>query len=180
MGTVCWEFRHEDNKHEDIKNIIKLKHNTFLGNSLVYFNDKKIAKQRAFLGDEIKHSFILEGQECVLFIEPNGVDYEYSLEVNGEVVPKSAKEDKDPIEWWTWIFVIACGIIPIIFIESLILMGIGIWGAIKCIAISRKTDIDRKKKLLLSIKATLLAWLYLGVFYFVVTKITEIFLKIYT
>jgi len=175
MGTVCWEFRHEDNKHT-----IKLMHNIFMGKSLIYFDNRKVAKKRTFLGNEIKHSFNLEGQECTLFMEPKGLDYDYSLEVNGELVSRMAQEDKEPIEWWTWIFVIACGIIPVIFIESLILMAIGIGGAIKCITIARKTGIERKKKILLSIKATILAWVYLGIFYFIVNKITAYFLKIYT
>ena len=180
MGTVCWEFHHEDNKHEDIKNIIKLKHNAFKGKISLYFDDKQIYKKRAFIGDEIKHSFVLEGQECTLFIAPKGLNYEYSLEVNGEFIPMIAEDEKEPIEWWTWIFVIACGIIPIIFIESLILMAIGIGGAIKCITIVRKKGIDRKKKLLLCIKATILAWVYLGIFYLIVNQITAYFLRIYT
>lgn len=175
MGTVCWQFHHEDNKH-----VIKLKHNAFTGKSSVYYDDKKISKKTAFIGDVIKHPFNLEGQECTLFIEPKGLDYAYSLEVNGEYVPMMAQEEKAPIEWWTWIFVIACGIIPIIFIESLILLAIGLGGAIKCITIARKTGVERKKKLLLCIKTTLLSWAYLGIFYFIVNNITAYFLKIYT
>ena len=175
MGIVCWEFRHEDNKH-----VIKLKHNVFVGISSIYFDGKKALTKRTFLGDEIRLSFKLEGQECVLSIEPKGLNYDYGLEINGEAIPMMAEEEKESIEWWTWIFVILCGVIPIIFIESLILMAIGIGGAIKCITIARKRGIEKKKKFFLCIKTTFLAWIYLGIFYFIVNKITEYFLKIYT
>ena len=180
MGKVCWEF-----DHEDIKHVIMLKHNAFIGISSVYLDDKKVFTKRTFLGDDIEHSFKLEGQDCTLSITPGGgqeggLNCHYGLEVNGKPLAMMAEEEKAPIEWWTWIFVIACGIIPIIFIESLTLLVVGIGGAIKCITIARKTGIERKKKLLLSIKATILAWVYLGIFYFIVNKITAYFLKIYT
>ena len=174
MGTVCWKLQHEDNKH-----VIKLKHNTFLGNSLVYFDDKKILKKRAFLGEEKKHSLSLEGQECTLSIIPRGLEYDYSFEMNGQVLPLLKEEEKLPVEWWMWCFVIACAIIPIVFIESLIVWAIGFGGAYKCISVARKRGEDKKTRILYCVRTTVLSWVYFGIFYLIITKITDYFLKIY-
>jgi len=174
MGTVCWEFQHENKKH-----VIKLKHNVFLGNSLVYFDDKKILKKRAFLGEEKKYSLNVEGQECVLSIIPMGLEYDYSFQMNGQVLAILREEKKLPIEWWAWCFFAACAIMPIVFIESLIVWAIGFGGAFKCLSIARKNSKDRKTRIFQCVKTTVLTWIYFGIFYQIITKITDYFLKIY-
>lgn len=175
MKIVCWELNNEDTKH-----IIKLKHNAFSGKSSLYCDDKFIMKKRALLGDEVKLSFNVEDKQCNLDIVPNKLAYEYNLTVNEYGALNILREEKSKIEWWAWLFAAACLIIPIVFIESLILAIIGIGGAVKCLSIAAKGNKERKNKIALCAKTTALSWVYLGIFYLVVNHITEYFLKIYT
>lgn len=79
------------------------------------------------------------------------------------VVPESAAPAKPRIPAWAWLFVIGCGIIPVLTLGGAIPGAIGFGGAGGCIAIARDPQKPVGLRIALCAAVTAVCWVLVAV-----------------
>src|SRR5262245_4710645 len=64
----------------------------------------------------------------------------------------------DGVPWWGWIFVVACGAIPVISLGGAIPAALGVGAAGACAAVSKKPDMSGALRLGACFGITMGAW----------------------
>jgi len=73
--------------------------------------------------------------------------------------PKTARPNEQlPIPPWAWVFVIACGIIPVITLGGAIPGAIGFGGAGGCLAVARNPSLDIAARIGICVAITAACW----------------------
>jgi hypothetical protein len=89
----------------------------------------------------------------------NGEERPSRQMVDARVVPEPAAPAKPRIPAWAWLFVVACGIIPVLTMGGAIPGAIGFGGAGGCIAIARDPQKPVGLRVAICSAITLVCWL---------------------
>jgi hypothetical protein len=84
-----------------------------------------------------------------------------------------SKQATGPIPVWGWVFVAACGIIPILTLGGALPAAIGIGGAAGCANISRKASVSVPKRVAICAGITMGCWTLLGAFLALVVSLNR-------
>lgn len=76
-----------------------------------------------------------------------------------------SKQAKGPIPGWGWVFIAACGIIPILTLGGALPAAIGIGGAAGCANIARNASISVPMRVAICTGITIGCWILLGAFF---------------
>ena len=72
--------------------------------------------------------------------------------------PEQEERGKPPIPPWAWVFVVACGIIPVLTLGGAIPTGIGVGGAAACIGVARNPSMPVAGRVVLCAVITVGCW----------------------
>ena len=135
MARKIWTIDLEDGKH-----VIDLEHGYFSGQRKIIVDGKLLeatSKARHLFDMGSVHPIQINGHQCVIHIKTNGITFSYDLSVDGYSVGTGKPALPSALPSWAWIFIIACGIIPIISLGGAIPVAIGLSGAAMCASIAK-------------------------------------------
>lgn len=122
----------------------------------------KKAPLHAFVGTD--QQFDIAGKKCHFVLIGNKAD----IAVDGIYV--DSKKEYIPLKnipWWTWLFVVACVMVPIVSFGGAVPVVIGLLCASWCIRVSVSSNLKMSIKALFCFGVAVLAWLLLGLLLFV-------------
>lgn len=132
-----WTFQLEDGT----SHTVRLEHGQFSGKREIYLDDKPVVKEKKIFDTGSSHSFPINDQTCTVVIKATGFGAKYdcligkrSVVTGKEVLPQL------PLPGWAWVFIVACGIIPILTIGGAIPTILGVGGAFYCASVSRDSS----------------------------------------
>lgn len=154
MNKVLWKFKVDGDVH-----FVELAHDPEGGRHGVRLNGALMTNWRQMLSGGIEYEFSVRGLECLVHIEMGIYGYDYILSVNDTVIePRSVKLAENDtrelikvtqevtlrparkagrIPAWTWAFVAACAILPILSVGGAVPMAIATGGAYSVVSIAR-------------------------------------------
>ena len=121
-----------------------------------------VQQRRSWLG-EGEFEFAIDGHVCLVIVRTNGLVYSYDMAVDGVSVDTGKRvASVPPVPTWAWIFVVACGVIPLVagFGALPVLLGFG--GAVFCAITARDAQKTMRQKLVTCVVITVGAWLLFG------------------
>lgn len=89
-------------------------------------------------------------------------DNEYCPECN-QKNPRSTVGVFGFVPWWGWVFVVACGAIPLVTLGGALPTGLGVGGAAACAAIAKRPDWPIAGRVAACAGIAFVAWVALGV-----------------
>lgn len=155
MNKVLWKFKVDGETH-----FVELVHDPENNKHGIRLDSVPITNWRQMLSGGIEYEFTLKRLGCLLHIEMGVFGYDYILTVDEVVIePRIVKlaekvEKESPITTqevsavkipkragriplWTWAFVAACAIIPILLLNGALPMAIGVIAAYSVVNIAR-------------------------------------------
>jgi hypothetical protein len=152
-----WTIDLDGNQHD-----IKLEQGYFSAKKKIRLDDQLIEKgittnQTPFGNVDI--DFAISTYAIKITIRSNGFTTQYDLYVDG--ISQSTGEPYSPlppIPVWLWLFVAACGAIPIISLGGAIPVLLGIGGAAICLSQGRDSSKSVLTRVLICSGVTILAW----------------------
>jgi hypothetical protein len=86
-----------------------------------------------------------------------------SIDTKASSTPTTPSTDKPPIPGWAWLFVVACGLIPIVSLGGGIPAALGCGGAAACVGVARNPAQSLEVRIGLCCGITVLCWgLFVG------------------
>ena len=161
MPKKSWTIQLEDGTHT-----VEMEHNLFSNKRTIRVDDQVVEQGKFstfdFGGD---YPFPIGERQAALHMRLNGVWYKYDVSIGGFSTQTGKPVwPMQPTPRWSWIFVVACILIPVITLGGLIPILIGAGGAYVCAAVGRSSTRTTPTKVALSIGTTLLSWALLIVF----------------
>jgi hypothetical protein len=142
---------------------IKLEQGTIIPKKKIKLNghllEHDVESKQDILGN-LSIDFKIGSHDIKIVGQSNGFSTKYDIFVNG--VSKSTGQPYiplPPIPWWLWIFIVACGSMPIISMGGAIPAVLGLGGAAICLSQGRNTKIPINFRILICIGVTIAAWL---------------------
>ena len=166
MPKKSWTVQLEDGTHT-----VEMEHNLLSSRRTIRV-DGQVVEQGKFSvvdfgGD---YPFPIGERQAVLHMRMNGVWYKYDVSVGGFSVQTGKPVwPMQPMPRWSWIFVVACILIPVITLGGLVPILIGAGGAYVCAVIGRSPTRTKPAKIGISVGATVLSWALLIAFISTVT-----------
>lgn len=163
MAKKEWIFELEDGQHT-----VELEHSYFSGKRVIRVDGNLLESstkvQHALIDTGSEHKFNIGTHPCVVTISSNGITFKYDLIIDGRSVttgqPAAASQ---PLPGWSWAFIIACGLIPVVALGGAIPAVLGIGGAFACTAIARNKSKSTGTRIALCVGVTVLVWILFGV-----------------
>lgn len=163
MANKVWTINLEDGQHT-----VELEHGYFSGKRLIRIDGRPLAHPakatRSTIDFGSEHPFRIGNHYGVVHIRTNGLTFNYDLSVDGRSVATGEKvSESGPVPAWAWIFVVACGVIPIVSLGGALPAAIGFGGAAGCYAIAKDGPQQALTRVLLCAGVTGLCWaLFVG------------------
>lgn len=165
MTTRTWKVELEDGAHT-----VQLEHGYFSGKRTISVDGQPVvqtakASHAAFdVGSQ--QAFTVAGHPCEVRIEtPNGLTYRYDLIVDGRsVTTGQAVGARLPMPTWAWIFIVLCGLIPVVTLGGIIPIILGVGGAFGCRAIASNPGDSQARRIGACLALTVTAWVLLALF----------------
>lgn len=158
MAKKSWSFQLEGGTHT-----IDLEHGYWSGKRKIYLDGTLIHesfKTQLLLfdtGSEIP--FQIGEHSGSVIIRTNGIIFSYDVVLDGRSLETGQHvKPSTPVPVWGWLFIIACGVIPIISLGGVIPAALGIGGAFGCASITRNASLSVIQKVIFSIGVTILCW----------------------
>lgn len=168
MYKKIWNFKINENNH-----VLELKHGNVLGTKLIFLDGTKLPESRLLFNYEEDTSFSIDEHKCVLRVNNTGIDNKCTLWVDNNTIEDSNKvKAKYPMPYWCWLFIIACGIIPVASVEGVVSLCTGIFGIYKCTSTCTNNPYPQKKKAIICATVTLLCWVFIRLYMFAVKYLT--------
>ncbi len=155
MPKKSWVVQLEDGPHT-----IEMEHNIF-SNKRVIRVDGQVVERGKFSAFDFggDYPFFIGERQAVLHMRMNGVQYKYDISIDGRSVQTGQPVVKlQAMPKWVWIFIVACGISPVVTLGGLIPVLMGLGGAWACVVISRNPMRSASAKVLWATGITLAAW----------------------
>jgi len=153
--TQTWKVQLEDTTHEIVikKDLIFNKHKLIIdGKEMILSNSLK----NTWIGID---KLILIGNKEAIFTRRGS---KFDIAIDGIYID-SKKEyvPLDKMQWWSWIFVGLCLLIPIVALGGILPVIFGIYGAMLCVQTSTNPRMKVATKILLNTLITAFAWFWL-------------------
>jgi hypothetical protein len=138
MAKRTWTIELEDGQHT-----VELDHGYISGKRRISVDGRPVEEtaraQDALFDIGSSHPFNIGGHRCLLVIRSKwGLTYEYDLVVDGRSVATGAEAPAQaPIPAWGYLFVAACGLIPVVSLGGAVPAAIGVAGAVGCLGTAR-------------------------------------------
>jgi hypothetical protein len=156
MTQRIWTFQLEDGS----SHTVQLEHGYFSGKREIYLDNEFILEDKKMIDTGSAHSFQINGHICTVHIRTTGFSFKYdctidnrSVETGQEVLPPL------PLPGWAWIFIIACGIIPILTLGGAIPAVIGVGGAFFCASVAKDSSKETGTRVAICSGITILCWI---------------------
>jgi hypothetical protein len=158
MAQKSWSFQLEDGTHT-----IDLEHGYWSGKRKIRLDGKLLqesSKVQHFLFDTGSETpFQINGHSGNVLVRTNGITFSYDVILDGRSLGTGQQvKPSTPRPGWSWLFIIACGVIPIVSLGGVIPVIIGIGGAFGCARISRNASFSITQKVIFCIGVTILCW----------------------
>jgi len=161
MPTRSWTVQLEDGTHT-----VELDKRWASGKRIVRVDGQIVLEsERVWMDTGSDDEFQLGSHDCVVHRRTNGLTGSYDLSIDGRSVQtgKSVAKLHD-MPKWMWIFIVACGIIPVLTLGGVIPLLIGLGGASGCVAVSRHPTRSTRAKAVWAVGITVVAWVLLIAF----------------
>jgi len=158
MIKKSWSFELEDGRHT-----VQLEQGYFSATRKVRLDDRLLDKEvkvkRNWLG-EGEYEFNVNSHTGNVVVRNNVLTYTYDLAIDGNsVTTGKSLTALPPIPGWTWLFVIACGVIPLIALGGALPIVLGFGGAAGCIVTARDTSKTMGVRVAICVGITVLVWI---------------------
>ena len=161
MAKKVWTFQLEDGTHR-----VELEHGYWSGKRRVRIDglprEETATVVHALRDRGSDHTFELNGHTVTVCVRTNGLTFSYDLVLDGTSVRTGrpgATLDATPT--WIWVFVVACGIIPVLTRGGAVPTVIGLGGAAGCRKIARGAS-NAGVRVGLCVVVTVACWLLVG------------------
>lgn len=155
MGNKIWRFELDHWEH-----VFQIEHGFLSGVKSILLDGERVEKDK-------ENNFRIRDHTCKIDIRDSLFSSEYNLLIDGRLVGEG-KEVKAPssksIPGWAWLFVVACGVIPIVSLGGCVPGAIGAGGAYGCAAVARNQDIPTVLGVVICIVITAISWILFVVF----------------
>lgn len=137
VATEVWTFQLEDGTHR-----VELEHGYWSGKRRVLIDGvprEETAKVvHALMDQGSDHTFEFNEHTITICIRTNGLTFSYDLVLDGTSV-RTGRPVVNPgtTPTWAWVFMVACGIIPVLTLGGAVPTAIGVGGAAGCRKIAR-------------------------------------------
>lgn len=161
MPTRSWTVQLEDGTHT-----VDLDKRWASGKRIIRADGQIVLEtERVWMDTGSDDEFQLGSHECVVHRRTNGFTGSYDLSIDGRSVQtgKSVAKLHD-MPKWMWIFIVACGIIPVLTLGGVVPLLIGLGGASGCVAVSRHPTRSTRAKAAWATGITIVAWVLLIAF----------------
>jgi hypothetical protein len=151
---------------EDDTHTVELDKRWASGKRIIHVDGQIVLEsERVWMDTGSDDEFQLGSHECVIHRRTNGFTGSYDLSIDGRSVQtgKSVAKLHD-MPKWMWIFIVACGFIPVLTLGGIVPVAIGLGGATACVAFSRHPTRSTRGKAVWATGITLTAWLLLIAF----------------
>jgi hypothetical protein len=155
MGHKIWRLELDHWEH-----VVEIEYGFLSGVKKIFLDGNQIAKDkenRFMIGD---HPSKIETRESLF-------SSQYYLVVDDRLV-KGGREEKaatsKSIPGWAWLFIVACGAIPIVSLGGCVPGAIGAGGAFGCAAVARWQEVPAALRVVICIVITGVSWLLFAVF----------------
>jgi hypothetical protein len=163
MAKKVWTVYLEDGAHT-----VELEHGYFSGKRAIRVDGRPFplppASARSFFDFGSDHPIRIGQHAAAVHIRTSGLTYRYDLSIDGRSVGTGDYvSSSGSVPLWTWAFVVACALIPIVSLGGAIPGAIGFGGAAGCYAIAKDDSKETATRVLLCIGVTVLCWvLFIG------------------
>jgi hypothetical protein len=161
MPKKSWTIQLEDGTHT-----VELDKRWASGKRIIRVDGQIVFESKlAWMNTGNDDEFRVGLHECVLHSRTNGFTGSYDLSIDGRSVVTGQPMTKlQPMPKWVWLFIVACGIIPILTLGGAIPVAIGLGGSWGCVVVSRHPTRSTRAKALWAAGITLVAWALLIAF----------------
>jgi hypothetical protein len=138
MAQRVWTIELEDGRHT-----VQLDHGYISGKRRISVDGRQIEEtaraQDALFDIGSSHTFSIGAHRCTVVIRSKwGLAYEYDLLVDGRSVATGAVASAQaPVPAWGYLFIAACGLIPVVSLGGAVPAAIGAAGAFGCLGAAR-------------------------------------------
>lgn len=143
----------EDGRHQ-----VEFSRNDFTGQRLVKVDGSEVYKQRSGVEVGSELPFYINAHPCAVICKTNGFYSTFDLKTDYVAAPPKVTPA------WTWIFVIACAIIPVLTLGGAIPAAIGSGGGVGCYWVAKGTDWTTLTKVVTCMIITIITWIVFIVF----------------
>jgi hypothetical protein len=160
MAKREWSFDVDGSPHT-----VNLEHRYFSGKRTITVDGASLDAPQKFVDTGGEYPFTINGHEGFVQIKTNGLTYSYDCILDGASVCSGKTIHKPKaLPVWSWIFMIACCLIPIITLGGALPALIGFGGAFACAKIGRSHIRKTAIKVLISSAVLLASWILFAVF----------------
>lgn len=172
MYKKRWNFTINENQH-----VLELKYNYLLGTKLIILDGTKLPESKLLFSYEDDTCFNVDSHNCVLHTDGSGISKNCNLVLDNNSINHDYKAKKKyPLPYWCWIFIVTCGLIPIVSIEGVVSLCTGIYGIYKCTSTCTTKPYSQKKKAYICALVTALCWIFIRL-YMIAVKYLTIYLN---
>jgi hypothetical protein len=166
MPKKSWTVQLEDGTHT-----VELDKRWASGKRIIRVDGQIVSESKVVWMDTgSDDEFWIGGHDCVIHRRTNGFTGSYDLSIDGHSVHTGQPVAKlRAMPKWAWIFIVACGIIPLLTLGGAVPVLIGLGGAWGCVVVSRHPTRSTRAKAVWATGITLVAWALPIVFVVTVT-----------
>ena len=159
MANRTWTFKLEDGTHT-----VDLEHGYFSGKRTIYVDNKLVLEEKKSFDTGSAHSFQINGHTCTVHVQVKGFGFNFDCTIDGRSVETGQEVLPPlPLPGWAWIFIVGCGIIPILTLGGAIPGGVGVGGAYFCATLAKDANKDTGTRILMCAGITGLCWVIIFV-----------------
>jgi Fas apoptotic inhibitory molecule (FAIM1) len=161
MTKKCWTIQMEDGFHT-----VELEHHVW--KRVIRVDGEIVAQGQKVFEFGTQYPLHVGGQPAAVLIGYNGFTYSYDLVVDGRslktgrTLAMKGGKYSTPMPSWTWGFVGACVLIPLMSMGGALPVLIGGGGAAACAAIARQEERATGTRVASCVGVTLLCWVLFG------------------
>jgi hypothetical protein len=165
MIKKSWSIDLEDGKHT-----VQLEQGALSGNRRIRLDstllDQEVKVTRTWEGNS-EHEFNINHHICRVVVRNTWLTYVYDLTLDGiSVTTGKPLTVLPPMPRWAWLFVVACGLIPVLALGGALPILIGLGAATVCASIAKDETKTTGMRLALCAGVTVLAWILFVVLVF--------------
>lgn len=142
--------------------VVDLEHGFFSGRRRIRVDGRVVVDERRMNDTGSEHEVAIGNRKGIVVVRWQGLRFRHDLVVDGvsmETGHTAPAMARGPMPGWGWVFVGACGLIPIVTLGGCFPAAIGGGGASICWSIGHDPTLDDGRKLAYCLGATAATWL---------------------
>jgi F0F1-type ATP synthase membrane subunit c/vacuolar-type H+-ATPase subunit K len=148
-----WTFKLNGSKH-----VVEVDASWLSGKISIRVDGKVLERKRVLVDVGRDIPFEIDGHSCVVRTAMLLKDYDLIIDGRSITTGQTAPPLR-PMPRWAWAFIAACIAIPVVSLGGAIPAGIGVGGAVACMAISKDLSKTERKRIFMCLGVTIFCWI---------------------